>query len=624
MKKLIGVLSFFVISLMPSCNPKQVTITFNPNGGYFDNDTTSTTSKTVRVNSGTKFSSISKPSEPKKKNYYFDYWSIDERTAISIDYAFTKDTTLKACWTTGSTEITLKTPSSITVEDRQISYIQYSQENLSGKVPTYKISDSNILMWLGDYQEKTGSTYDKKIDDYNGYIPIVAVGVGTASVTISLSGYKSATVSITVKNNNYVDINTDDKNEATNLIKENIMKKTASIKVRNTIPTDILYYIESDNTVPYALEATDRSGNKYYVFSYFDNMGVDSSYNEDLQYPNVINANAAIRDVESTYGTTFPIDSVSSTYEVSNSEQLWWCVEHGKRPTFSNTSSTAYKCYQKAREICSKFPASIKNNNEAIMKVVYEHIISNYEYNYYLVEDESKGGVSPYYDWHYHAAYYLEGPLLYGRCVCDGYSKLYSLLCGILGLTKTNVIRSSGYDTNSGGGHAYNYVSPKGDSKYYLVCPTWGQMGVTKNNKKYCVPDYSSFCQSKNYFYDKGGYSFDDLPWTFDSNVNKQTSAYYSYSILAEDGYKYSSSNIQSNLKTVFEKCSSKNITGSFAVSFVSENFVSDSSINTYVKNAKDQVPAYSSYSSYGFNTFGTSSKKINNVYFYTALLVAN
>lgn len=68
-------------------------------------------------------------------------------------------------------------------------------------------------------------------------------------------------------------------------------------------------------------------------------------------------------------------------------------------------------------------------------------------------------------------SYDAAGPLLYGRAVCDGYSKALDLLCYLSGI---DCVRINGEATNSTGstdGHAWNKVEI--DGQWYNIDVTW-------------------------------------------------------------------------------------------------------------------------------------------------------
>ena len=117
-------------------------------------------------------------------------------------------------------------------------------------------------------------------------------------------------------------------------------------------------------------------------------------------------------------------------------------------------------------------------------------------------------------------AFFIEGFFDNGTVVCDGFSKVYTLLGRMEGL---NIVRGSGtsdkrWTTKEVAGHAYCFVEL--DGYYYLSCPTWGQQRITQTefilNKNYFLSpksymdsypcnDWSSFMYSKminnvNYF----------------------------------------------------------------------------------------------------------------------------
>ena len=69
------------------------------------------------------------------------------------------------------------------------------------------------------------------------------------------------------------------------------------------------------------------------------------------------------------------------------------------------------------------------------------------------------------------SSYDAAGPLLYGRAVCDGYSKAFDLLCYLSGI---DCVRVNGEATNSSvgtGSHAWNKV--KIDGQWYNIDVTW-------------------------------------------------------------------------------------------------------------------------------------------------------
>lgn len=81
------------------------------------------------------------------------------------------------------------------------------------------------------------------------------------------------------------------------------------------------------------------------------------------------------------------------------------------------------------------------------------------------------------------SSYDAAGPLLYGRAVCDGYSKALDLLCYLSGI---DCVRINGEATNSAGqagSHAWNKV--KIDGRWYNVDVTWDDPVSTRPILRY-------------------------------------------------------------------------------------------------------------------------------------------
>ena len=76
------------------------------------------------------------------------------------------------------------------------------------------------------------------------------------------------------------------------------------------------------------------------------------------------------------------------------------------------------------------------------------------------------------------SSYDAAGPLLYGRAVCDGYSKALDLLCYLSGI---ECLRING--EGNGGGHAWNKV--KIDGQWYNIDVTWDDPVSTRPILRY-------------------------------------------------------------------------------------------------------------------------------------------
>ena len=161
----------------------------------------------------------------------------------------------------------------------------------------------------------------------------------------------------------------------------------------------------------------------------------------------------------------FPIDlSERQTTEVYNSEELWWAIEKGYKPSFPIENSSAERIYNKARAILREIITNDMSEFEKAL-AIYEYLVRAVDYDYDSYYDSTT--VVPQEN----VCYYLEGVFDYGRAVCDGKSKAFVLLCGIEGI---DAVRDFGYGITSGTGHAWNYV--KIDGVWYSVDSTNGDV----------------------------------------------------------------------------------------------------------------------------------------------------
>lgn len=96
------------------------------------------------------------------------------------------------------------------------------------------------------------------------------------------------------------------------------------------------------------------------------------------------------------------------------------------------------------------------------VKAFHDWLVNNTEYDFTFSE----------------SSYDAAGPLLYGRAVCDGYSKALDLLCYLSGI---ECLRING--ESNGGGHAWNKV--KIDGQWYNVDVTWDDPVSTRPILRY-------------------------------------------------------------------------------------------------------------------------------------------
>jgi len=169
--------------------------------------------------------------------------------------------------------------------------------------------------------------------------------------------------------------------------------------------------------------------------------------------------------------SAFPIDLADlPTRAVYNSEELWWAVEQGYRPTFAFEGSEAEKIYNMAKDVLRRIISNDMNEFERAL-AIYEYIVGSVVYDGDTSTDLDAIPSSE------NACYYLEGVFKYGKAVCDGKSKAFVLLCGIEGIS---AVREFGYGNSDSAGHAWNYA--RIDGVWYCVDTTGGDVFKPEGN----------------------------------------------------------------------------------------------------------------------------------------------
>lgn len=168
----------------------------------------------------------------------------------------------------------------------------------------------------------------------------------------------------------------------------------------------------------------------------------------------------------------FASDNKAITEYVETGEQLYHAVESGATPLFTSTSSTAYRLYDKAKQVLREIVMDEMTTYEKILSI-FDYVQYNSVYDDKIVDMDTDAEPS----FISYTSFYLEGVFDDGLAVCDGFSKTFSLLCNMEGIECkriTGKIYSNGVYQ---GLHAWNKVLL--DEKWYVCDITWT---VTKTN----------------------------------------------------------------------------------------------------------------------------------------------
>lgn len=172
----------------------------------------------------------------------------------------------------------------------------------------------------------------------------------------------------------------------------------------------------------------------------------------------------------------FVSDKYALTQYVTSSEQLYFAVEHKITPLFKDTNSSAYKLYNKAKQVLREIISDEMTDYEKALSI-FDWICLNSVYDNKIVNYTSSTVSFTNY-----TSFSLEGVLFDGLAVCDGYSKTYSLLCNMEGI---DCVRITGAIDRNGDGiseglHAWNKV--KVNNNWYVVDITWSVIDTGAND----------------------------------------------------------------------------------------------------------------------------------------------
>ena len=285
----------------------------------------------------------------------------------------------------------------------------------------------------------------------------------------------------------------------------------------------------------------------------------------------------------------FPIYNNNKGYlNVRNSQELWIALEYGFLPNFVYDNSYAEAYFIQAKNILRNIITNDMSEIEKI-KSIYDYIAYNYSYDYDALKVNDRS---------LYACQYIDGLFNQGRVVCEGFAKVFSMLCAIEGI---EAVYTQGYP-DVGSGHAWNYVNI--NDNWYTVCTTYAQykadsadpFGKFYDYSKIQWITYESFLTSHLYM----NYEF---PLEYMWEDIKESEEYYIYNPLQYDrSYDYVINN-QDEFNELFKTIKNSGLKGNYYMTINTKDFI------VHIENIKIDLlenEIYGSYSYYSESNYDT------------------
>lgn len=268
-----------------------------------------------------------------------------------------------------------------------------------------------------------------------------------------------------------------------NIILKKITTKTIEINFDFDNLNNLLNYI-CNNSISirnYNLSAA-YSGSLLTLNLIYDEPNFRTS--EVIHYNEIKSLNVEFNKTRDDSFNNFYIDNVNKTYNVVDSDSLFYVLEHGYKPIIDDPK--LLELYEKMRDVLRNIIDDSMTKQEKALKI-YDWIITNciYDNEILLKTDNVKE----------YNSFFLEGVFNDHLAVCDGISKAYAALCNIEGI---KCVQVTGKSTTRAINHAWNKVEI--DGYWYIVDPTSG--GTIVGNKE-IVSHYFFMISSdeyKNYY----------------------------------------------------------------------------------------------------------------------------
>jgi uncharacterized repeat protein (TIGR02543 family) len=412
--------------------------------------------------------SVDEPGDPAKEGHDFVGWFRDESLTETWDFqtdVVTEDTTLYARWTVRSYTVTymLDEP---TFEPVSVSY--------GDLVPEPELEDPYdegfTLLWFEDEARTTPYTFETM-----PAADLTIYGVLREDHTRDFLGTEPSTVIPSV---DYLSLYFD------YMFFNRIEEVTVTLDYDfDTIPDE----------VGTAFDNLLLQVNVSMSYSYFENgneIDISATYDEQAviaasEEPAYVQRNALVTALTATRDETFDdfaVDQITETYAVTTSDQLYYVLEQGYRPIFTEPDTPAEAMYLAARDVLRDI---VDDSMTAIEKLeaIYQYLVFEITYDHALLDKllQNEDNI------HQYNGFYLEGVFVDKRVVCDGFSKAFTVMGRIEGLEVIRVIGKPA-DPENTVLHAWNKVNLDGD--WYVIDATSANLII---NQAYEVFTYKFF-----------------------------------------------------------------------------------------------------------------------------------
>lgn len=263
-----------------------------------------------------------------------------------------------------------------------------------------------------------------------------------------------------------------------------------SLTIAQKVDSAFDYLTVSHNFDP----SVDASGNYGYCtleINFYNKSTYQAHTPQYTQYSNIL-------QYKSTTGRDADYEFVSDSYVVSQdvyeSDGLVSALEHRAVPNFVTKNSSAESIYNQAKQILLQICDDNMTDYQKAL-AIHDYVAVTITYDFYGLENKQANTVGYYH--------YLESIFDYGLAVCDGYAKLFSVLCNMEGIQTITISGSTDKNNIYGTGHAWNKIyldaDNNGTKEWYSVDCTWDDAQATLDGQKYEVLSHSYFMIPDSY-----------------------------------------------------------------------------------------------------------------------------